>query len=206
MASADGRSKNWEIVIWKESVIPDWKSYLDSLQVPYVVSPLHEFDVNEDTGELKKPHRHVYLFYPGTQSDDYISGIADHLNAHMQYRAVSSIRGAIRYTVHIDYPDKYKYSIDDIISVGIDIHPYFQDKQARYLMIRDMMEFVESHYITEFQDLMNYAYKYHFDDWFPALCDNSAYVMGQYIKSQRHRPIDSAGSSNGRTSDSQSDD
>jgi len=26
-----------------------------------------------------------------------------------------------------------------------------------------------------------------FDDWFPLLCDNSAYIMDSYIKSNRHR-------------------
>lgn len=205
MASADGRSKNWEIVIWMESVVSNWREILDSLQIPYVVSPVHEFDVIEETGELKKPHRHINLFYPGTQSEDTIAALADSLNAHNQHRAITNQRGAIRYTVHIDYPNKYQYSIDDIIAVGIDIYPFFQDKAARYLLIKEMMDYIRDHYITEFQDLMDYASRERFLDWFPALCDNSAYVIGQYIKSQRHRPIDLAGSSNGRTSDSQSE-
>ncbi|EFF22076.1 replication protein, partial [Enterococcus faecium E1636] len=40
--------------------------------------------------------------------------------------------------------------------------------------------------ITEIKDLIDYAMSERFDDWFPLLCDNSAYIIGQYIKSNRH--------------------
>ena len=39
----------------------------------------------------------------------------------------------------------------------------------------------------EIQDLIDYAIAHRMDDWFPLLCDNSAYVVGTYIKSIRHR-------------------
>ena len=50
-----------------------------------------------------------------------------------------------------------------------------------------MMDFVKDNSIIEFQDLMDYARKYKKDEWFPLLCDNSAIVMINYIKSIRHR-------------------
>ena len=46
---------------------------------------------------------------------------------------------------------------------------------------------LKKHDIKEFQDLMDYACDQEYDRWFPLLCDNSAYVVNQYIKSQRHR-------------------
>ena len=54
-----------------------------------------------------------------------------------------------------------------------------------------MIDYIRSAGITEFQDLMDYAADVHYDDWFPLLCDNSAYVVGLYIKSQRHRAVGS---------------
>ena len=50
-----------------------------------------------------------------------------------------------------------------------------------------MLSYIRSHNVVEFQDLMDYALANEFDTWFPLLCDNSAFVVGQYIKSQRHR-------------------
>ncbi len=41
--------------------------------------------------------------------------------------------------------------------------------------------------VIEFTQLFDYAADEWFDDWFPLLCDNSAYVIGQYIESNRHR-------------------
>lgn len=57
----------------------------------------------------------------------------------------------------------------------------------RYTLIAEMTEFISDNDITEFKDLLDYARIYQFDTWFPLLCDNSAYVIGQYIKSNRHR-------------------
>ena len=50
-----------------------------------------------------------------------------------------------------------------------------------------MIEFVKDNEITEIQDLIDYSMRERFNDWFPLLCDNSAYVIGMYIKSLRYR-------------------
>ena len=50
-----------------------------------------------------------------------------------------------------------------------------------------MLEFIKENHINEFQDLIDYSFTYHFDDWFPLLCDNSAFVIVNYLKSCRHR-------------------
>ena len=50
-----------------------------------------------------------------------------------------------------------------------------------------MLSYIRANNVVEFQDLMDYAFANEFDTWFPLLCDNSAFVVGQYIKSQRHR-------------------
>ena len=50
-----------------------------------------------------------------------------------------------------------------------------------------MCEFVRDNNIDEFQDLIDYSMAERFDTWFPLLCDSCSYVVGQYIKSQRHR-------------------
>jgi hypothetical protein len=97
----------------------------------------------------------------------------------------------VRYMAHMDNPDKAQYNISDIVAHGgVDLAEMLKPSSSeRYSIIRDMIDYIRSAAITEFQDLMDYAAAEHFSDWFPLLCDNSAYVIGQYIKSQRHRAL-----------------
>ncbi|WP_404814839.1 hypothetical protein [Virgibacillus alimentarius] len=60
-------------------------------------------------------------------------------------------------------------------------------KIERYTLIREMMKFVRDNNIIEMMDLLDYAMEERFTDWFPLLCDNSAYIMDSYIKSNRYR-------------------
>ena len=114
--------------------------------------------------------------------------VAEILNAPVPQRAKST-GGSIRYMTHIDSPHKFQYKKSDIEVYGnIDIEQYFRITSGeRYNLIREMIEFVKNNEITEIQDLMDYAMRERFNDWFPLLCDNSAYVVGMYIKSLRHR-------------------
>ncbi len=44
-----------------------------------------------------------------------------------------------------------------------------------------MIDFVRENEIDEIQDLIDYAMINRFDDWFPLLCDNSTFIMSNYI-------------------------
>src|SRR5690625_3025055 len=98
----------------------------------------------------------------------------------------------VRYFAHIDNPVKFQDDKTKIIAhVGADIASYLSVTSAdRYELIREMLSFVNEQKITEMKDLLDYAMDERFDDWFPLLCDNSAYIVDSYIKSNRHRMID----------------
>ena len=49
------RTRNWNIVVYPDSAPAGWRDYMDSLQIEWVESPLHDKDCNA-TCELKKPH------------------------------------------------------------------------------------------------------------------------------------------------------
>jgi len=185
----DDRTRNWTIVVYPESAPENWIEILQSEQVPFAVSPLHDKDVNVD-GEIKKPHWHVMLMYSGKKSFTQIKEIADKLNAPKPEK-VNNAKGMARYFVHLDNPEKYQYSKDDIrVYGGADIKQHLtsvsEQKNERYNGIAEMCDFVDGQKIIEFADLMAYARVHRFD-WFELLCDNSAYVIGAYIKSRRHQ-------------------
>lgn len=182
------RTLNWCIVVYPDSAPSDWRDYLDSLHIEWVESPLHEFDANPGTGEIKKPHWHVLLLFGSVKTYEQVCEVIAPLNCPIPQRCFS-VKGNIRYMVHMDNPDKYQYNISDIVAHGgYDIADAFKPSASeRYTIIRDMCAYVRANDICEFQDLVDYAMEAHFDDWFPLLCDSCAYVVGQYIKSQRHR-------------------
>jgi hypothetical protein len=183
----DCRTRNWTVVLYPESVPPDWRNILDDMHIEWVESPLHDKDINAN-GELKKPHWHILLMFGGVKSFDQVRELTARLNAPVPERCHNA-KALVRYMAHLDNPDKAQYSRDDIVAHGgVDLAELLRPSSSeRYTIINEMIAFVKEYSIIEFQDLMDYARENEFDRWFPLLCDNSAYVVNQYIKSQRHR-------------------
>lgn len=186
-STKDSRTRNWTIVLYPESAPANWKDILDELHIEWVQSPLHDKDVSAD-GEPKKAHWHILLMFGGVKAYEQIIELIEPLNCPSPQKCHNA-RSMVRYMAHLDDPNKAQYDISDIRGYGgVDIAEMLRPSSSeRYSFIRDMMQFVKDHNIIEFQDLMDYAMLEHFDDWFPLLCDNSAIVMINYIKSCRHR-------------------
>lgn len=185
----DKRSRNWTLVIYPESAPVDWRSKLDVMRIPWIESPEHDKDVNPD-GTIKKAHWHILLLFVTNKSFNQVKEIADELNAPIP-QPCRNVVGMVRYFAHLDNPEKFQYKVSDIIGhCGADPQQYletaFQKKADRYKYIKDMMDFVDEQGITEFADLLRYARVKRYDDWFQSLCDDSSFVIGQYIKSVRY--------------------
>lgn len=181
------RTRNWAIVLYPESAPENWRDILDELHIEWVESPLHDSDVNAD-GEKKKPHWHILLMFGGVKSWEQVLEITEQLNAPIPQRCHNA-KSMVRYMAHLDNPEKAQYNVTDIKAHGgVDVAEMLRPSSSeRYTFIAEMTEFISDNDITEFKDLFDYARSYQFDTWFPLLCDNSAYVIGQYIKSNRHR-------------------
>lgn len=185
--STDNRTRTWTFVLYEDSAPENWRDILDEQHMEWVESPWHDKDINAD-GTTKKKHKHILLLFPGKKSYEQIKDITDSLGQPIPMRCHNA-KALVRYMAHMDNPEKAQYSPSDIVSHGgVDLAELLRPSSSeRYTIIRDMIDYIRSAAVTEFQDLMDYAAAEHFDDWFPLLCDNSAYVIGQYIKSQRHR-------------------
>ena len=181
------RTRNWTIVLYPESAPENWRQILDDMHIEWIESPLHDKDINAN-GETKKAHWHILLMFGGVKTYEQIKEVTDKLNAPIPQRCHNA-KAMVRYMAHLDNPDKAQYNTSDIKAHGgVDLAEMLRPSSSeRYIIIRDMISYVKSNGIAEFQDLRDYASIEHFDDWFPLLCDNSAYVVNQYIKSQRHR-------------------
>jgi hypothetical protein len=186
-ASRDERTRNWTFVAYPDSAPEDWRDILDNLHVQWAESPLHDKDTNAD-GEIKKAHWHILLLFEGKKSYEQVQEITASINATIPQRCQSA-KGMVRYFAHLDNPEKFQYPVSDIRGHGgIDVSEYLKPTASgRYELIREMMAYIRDNHIYEMQDLLDIAADTHFDDWFPLLCDNSAYIIGEYVKSARNR-------------------
>ena len=146
---------------------------------------MHDKDTNAD-GTPKKPHIHVLVMYEGKKSFEQVKELTDRLNAPIPQKCANA-KGLVRYFAHMDNPEKVQYSKSDIIAHGgADVSAYLKATgMSRYEQIGEMMEFIEQENITEIREILLYAKRERFEDWFPLLCDNSAYIIGEFIKSRR---------------------
>lgn len=184
----DTRTRNWSCIIYPGESAPDnWRDIIEEEHIEWIESPLHDKDVNAD-GEPKKAHLHILLMFGGVKTEEQVKEITDKLNCPNPQK-VHNAKSLVRYMAHLDNPEKARYSISDIKAHGgVDIAEMLRPSSSeRYSLINEMLEYIEDNDIVEFEDIVNIARCSRFDDWFPLLCDNSAYIIDRHIKSKRHR-------------------
>lgn len=184
MTNSD-KARHWAIVVYPESAPNNWEELLGETHLPFAVSPLHDKDVNPD-GEMKKAHWHVILSWDGPVRKSVAIKMAEMVNAPQPVK-LESVRGAYRYFVHKDNPDKYQYDEKGIkVFNGFDISSYVElTKQEKYEAVSSIIEIVKNHRITEYFDLI---IKLQQEDYslFKVACDNTI-LVNALVRSNRHK-------------------
>lgn len=184
------RTRGFTFVVYPDSAPANWRDILDEYHIQWAESPLHDKDTEPGTGLIKKAHWHVLLNFDSVKTLDQVKKLIEPLNCTIPF-AVNSVKGMVRYFAHLDNPDKFQYPVEQIIGHGgIDIADLLRvSASARYAMVNKMIDYIVQNNVTEFYELMDYARTERYEDWFPLLCDNSAYIVEKYIKSNRMRSI-----------------
>lgn len=110
------KKRYWTFVLYEDSAPSYWRDYLSNLYIPYTISPYHCFDKTE-TGEPKKPHYHIVLYFDGPTTYKNVMSLISDLGVNTT-QFVQSPRGMYRYLCHLDNPDKYQYDPKDIVEGG----------------------------------------------------------------------------------------
>jgi len=186
-SSAEKRTRNWVFFVYPDSAPTDWRDILDELCIPWIESPLHDKDT-DGNGEIKKAHWHVMLVFDSVKAYEQVKEITDRLNSPIPQR-VQSARAQVRYFLHLDNPDKYQYDRADLREhCGADVTELLKPtSSSRYQLIREMIGFIRDNGISEFIDFADYAANHRYDDWFPLICDNSAIIIREAVRSNRHK-------------------
>lgn len=181
----DERTRNWTIIVYPESAPDNWRDILDNYHIGWLCSPLHDKDVNPD-GKLKKAHWHVVLVFENKKSFAQIKDIADKLNSPIPQK-VEGIRGMVRYLIHLDNPEKYQYSKDDIENHGVyDIERYFKNSSSERQTLIEIVQYIRREHITSFSQLTYYAIDIENEDWFDTMSQRNTIFLKEVIQGEYH--------------------
>ena len=180
----DKRGRNWWFVVYPESLPDNWLALLDEMHLPIFVSPLHDKDKNAD-GESKKPHYHVILMFDGNKSFDQILEISQGKLRGTIPQRIDHLRGAVRYLIHADNPEKFQYDVKDIISLGCaDLDSAMQKSATvRHYDLAAMRKYIRDNEIYSFAQFYDYCDEFN-SDWASMLDDSCTMCISNYIKSR----------------------
>ncbi|QYA46069.1 replication protein (plasmid) [Macrococcoides bohemicum] len=181
------RSNKWAFLIYQESSPENYLEILESLRVPFVLSPWHDKDINSETGEIKKSHKHGALYFDSLKSYSQVSElISDKLNGPSHVEIVLSPKGMFNYFTHADNPDKTLYNVEDIESgCGFEIDKFLLEQNSDNFM-NEVIDIIEENNFTEFEDLVRYARKNNY--LLLGLIIERTYFFAKYLDSRRHNP------------------
>lgn len=172
-------SSNIRSLTFTLELYPEWEfvtTLLDHIkQTSKYALILHDKDVNDD-GTLKKPHFHVVIKYGGQRRLSSVENEYFKYGLEKRFCNTCNERAMLRYLTHIDYPDKYQYSREDIISNNMnnEIEMAYTDEITPELAFNDINEFINEieGYISQY-DLNKYCVK---RGYLPALRKYGAHI------------------------------
>lgn len=187
MVEKNVKKRNWAFVLYPESAPADWRERLQKTGLPCAISPLHDRDVNA-TGEPKKPHYHVMVFYQGPTSYNVVKRLTDGLNQPIP-QVVEQVRGYYRYLTHMDNPEKAQYAPSEIVTLnGFDIGDYVDMTKSEVTKaLRALMGYIQDNNLMEYADLMDMTMCEGVPpEWFDVAASHTLFFTG-YLKSRRFR-------------------
>lgn len=182
------KKRNWTFILYPESAPENWKQILIETGLPCCVSPLHDKDVNEGTGELKKAHYHVLLCYSGPTSFNVVNSLCHSLNSPIP-QPLESVKGAYAYLTHQNNPEKFQYDKRDITFLnGFDIQDFADyTKSELDRLIKSIHQIILQENILEYSDLLDYLLQYDDSNELYSVASHNTVLFNSYITSRRHK-------------------
>lgn len=106
--------KSWTFLIYPESATKDWREGLEASKKGFIISPIHNKDVDEKTGEVKKAHYHIVVHDQRGITFNTVSKIAGRIGG-VHPEAVISEEGIKKYMYHEGQEGKAQYSKEDTV-------------------------------------------------------------------------------------------
>ena len=179
------RSTKWTFLFYEESAPENYLNILEELHIPFILSPWHDKDVNRQTGEFKKSHKHGAFFFDSLKSYSQVSNIiSDKLNGPAHVEVVMSPTGLFDYFTHAENPEKTPYNIEDIeFGCGFDLDKFLIEMRTSDF-INEVVDIIEENDFTEFEELVWYARANNTN--LLGLIIERTYFFAKYLDSRRY--------------------
>lgn len=184
---AEDRYRNFKFVIWHESLPSDIWDKCDEANIKLGISPIHDKD-KYDYGELKKPHYHAVVIFPGKKTFEGAKGIILNLFglAVNTVFVCDDVGSTVRYFFHLDSPKKYPYPIKDYLEFGgFDINEYLHTVSDLRKADQDIKQLINDFDIRYYDDLSDYV-SFVNPDWKFAV-DQRTIHWTSYLKSRHDK-------------------
>lgn len=184
---AGKRARAWTAVVYPESAPENWQEILADQLVECLISPLHDKDV-EPTGEVKKAHYHVVLSFKNPCSFDKAKEVFQAINAVVPPESqckVKDFKQMARYLCHLDQPNKHRYDVSDVVSIGaIDYAAFVMTAADEDEVLDEIENFIRSHNIISFISFTDYC-REHRRDWLHFVRHKYGFHIREYIKNHQ---------------------
>lgn len=188
--STDNRFRNGVFLVYPDSAPENWIEILRLQHVPFIVSPLHDKDedLSEFDGDLclvsKKAHWHVMITCDGNKPLKYFCDLSTSVNGSKTAWKVQNLRSMLRYFCHLDNPEKYQYSVNDVrCYCGASYDQAFDLTGFELLQtIKKIIRYAGQHKITSFQELVRHLMVDHEDDWLKVVCTQCTLFFASYMR------------------------
>lgn len=174
------KGRDWTFIVYPESAPDNWRTVLDETHLRWIESPLHDKDMNAD-GEIKKSHYHILLTFDGPVTEKQVIKLIDPLNTPLP-KKVGSACGLVRYMAHLDNPEKYQYSRDEIVGhCGADVESYFElTKTSKMSVMKEIITYIYENKIDNYADFLMICIQ-HSDDWFDVAINYNTLAINKMI-------------------------
>ena len=179
------RSNKWAFLLYQESAPENYLDILEEMHIPFILSPWHDKDVNKETGEFKKAHKHGALYFDARKSYSQFSQlVTKYLNTPAHVEVIMSPKGMYDYFTHAENPEKTPYNINDIESgCGFDLDKFLiTNNSDEFLTLA--IDIIEEHNFLEFNSLVRYARTE--NPKLLSLIMNKTYFFAKYLDSRRY--------------------
>ncbi|MCT4429908.1 MAG: replication protein [Lactococcus cremoris] len=180
------KGRDWTFIVYPESAPKNWREIIDETHLRWIESPLHDKDTNPD-GEVKKAHWHILLSFDGPVTLQSVNKVIEPLNSPAP-RKVGSAKGLVRYMAHLDNPEKFQYSIEEIKGHGgADVSEYFKMTSTNKLVLmKEIIQYIYENKIENYADFLMICIETS-DDWFDIAINHNTLAINKMLDAIWHK-------------------
>lgn len=181
---AGKRARAWTAIVYPGSAAPDWQDVLREQLVECLISPFHNKDVNPN-GERKKPHYHVVISFKNPTTYERACEVFEAIDAVVPPEKecrVKDFRQMARYLCHLDQPDKHRYEISDVISIGaIDYASLVMSAADEDAILDEIFQTMDEENILTYSMMVRYCMRYR-PEWKTIIYRKYTRQISEYAK------------------------